>query len=341
MVRFLSSTLECMMPKAKGNWVCMTCGEEFLTRRALATHRKEAGHSQKGCPQMTACVGCGVVLPKKECEKHRASCPQAIAIANQNRRGPAMENLKKAREWMAGEGREQNLKTLRRASKIAARSPKARSARSRNMSRMNKTEEARRRASKTAQKTSARPEIQKKRAAVLAKWRKENPEAFAETTKRAQKAAKPSRAESWLQENVLKGLGFRRNAQVRCGEHRKQCDFVRGDFWIEVDGCWHFGMEFAKKRYSAEQVHERDVMLNMEAERRKIVLVRLGLGCWRGNGRYKLKGEWRMLLMALLENPVPGVYLFGECYTQGMWASDKCTTWKYVTKPTISFLQVD
>jgi len=55
--------------------------------------------------KMVACVGCGLVLPKTRCAKHRATCKKAIEVANRNRRGPAMANLQKAHEWMKGEGR--------------------------------------------------------------------------------------------------------------------------------------------------------------------------------------------------------------------------------------------
>jgi len=330
-----------LMPKARNDWKCLTCGAVFRTKRMLAQHRKDVGHSQSGCPQMVECVGCGVVLPKKECQRHRGSCQAAIVIANENRRAKAMKNLQEAYRWMREEGRAQNVATLKKASLMAASSESVRAVRAMNMVSRNKTQAAKEKSSKVARITSARPEIQRQRAARLAKWREDNPEALAESIKKAQRAAKPSKAEGWLEKNVLAKRGFKRNVRVRCGPHRKECDFVKEGFWVEVDGCWHFGKDFSQRRHSSEQVHERDVMLNREAERRCLVLVRLGLNCWRGHGHYILKDEWLELLNELLDDPVPGVYLFGECYVQGLWASDKCSTWRYVIDPTISSLQAD
>jgi len=208
------------------------------------------------------------------------------------------------------------------------------------MAAINRTPEARAKSSETAKKTSARPDIQKQRAERLARWRQENPEKFIAIMEKGCRAVKRSKAEEWLEKNVLLELGFRRNVRVRCGQNRKQCDFVRKDFWVEVDGCWHFGVKFSRNtssRYDVNKVHVRDVMLNKEAERRGLTLVRLGLDCWRGNGHRILRDEWLELLLRMISSPSPGVYLFGKCYEQGVWASDRCSTWKYVTHPTTSF----
>jgi hypothetical protein len=114
----------------------------------------------------------------------------------------------------------------------------------------------------------------------------------------------------------------------------KEVDFIRGNIWIEVDGCWHFGMNFTQTRYDPTKIHARDLMLCKEAERRgTITLVRLAPDCWRGNGKAKLKLEWAAALNAILSNPKPGIWFFGESYLHGLWEKDICMTWKYVTNP--------
>jgi hypothetical protein len=116
----------------------------------------------------------------------------------------------------------------------------------------------------------------------------------------------------------------------------KEIDFVGKNIWIEVDGSWHFGTDFTKKRYSPARIHERDILLNKEAGIKNVMLIRLGLDCWRGNGHYKLKPEWMEELKKMIQHSKSGVYLCGECYQQGLWASDICATWKYLIRPTTS-----
>jgi very-short-patch-repair endonuclease len=279
------------------------------------------------------CWGCGRgFMGLKNFRGHRRACPPAQEKARVNK---AAANRARC---LGTHLPPETCEKLRRTSTDYSRDPLVRALRSKTMARLNQTAEARERASRAAKKTSSRPEILAQRAERLAAWRKRSPEEFRATLQKMQASPRDSKAEKWLQENVLGGLGFTRNQQVRCGEKLKQVDFTRPDFWIEVDGCWHFGMDFAKHRYSPEKIHERDVMLNREALRRGITLVRLGLNCWRASGKRALKDEWKIPLMQLLQRPVLGVFLFGECYTQGLWASDRCETWKYVTQPTTSGL---
>jgi len=284
------------------------------------------------------CWGCGQEFKtQKEFQGHRRACPPAQEKARASHATANRKRCLGSHVFISEETREK----IRQKAIERTRDPQFRAAHSKILARLNRTQEFRDKSSRTAKKTSSRPEILAQRAGRLAVWRKNNPEKFHQIVQKMQAAKRDPRSEKWLQENVLCGLGFTRGKQVRCGEKLKQVDFVRSDFWIEVDGCWHFGKDFSGHRYSPERIHERDLMLNREAERRGITLLRLGVGCWRASGKKALKDEWKVLLVRLLQRPIPGVFMFGECYTQGLWASDKCETWRYIIQPTISALPAD
>ena len=191
--------------------------------------------------------------------------------------------------------------------------------------------------SQNARRTACREEVIKFRSEVLRKWRMDNPEKFMEIMRKGQSSPKRSRAEEWLYNNMLRERGFKRWVLVRCGKILKQVDFVRNKIWIEVDGCWHFGILFHKKsRFDPDKVHSRDVMLCAEAEKRGFTLIRLGTtGCWRGNGKRILREEWQDALKTLIKNRPEGVWLCGESYRSDMWEKDACSTWKFVTTPII------
>ena len=194
----------------------------------------------------------------------------------------------------------------------------------------------------TARRTSARPEIQASRAANLKRWRDENPEKFREAVAKSTLASgKRSKNECGL-----RALIDWPQAQVRCGTERKQVDFVSEKVWIEVDGYYHF---FSPKRRPAprkrpqrplENVQTRDEMLNAEARRRGITLIRLAGSCFHtSTGRLRL--IWEPWLMAMLRSPTPGVWCAGALYESCPWASGGCTILRSPPPPTTSSSQTE
>lgn len=195
-------------------------------------------------------------------------------------------------------------------------------------------------ASKAARKTSARRDIQLQRAAKLKVWQDSHPEELKKNIEAAQKeAGKRSRNEVGLR----KMLGWE-DAQIVCGTERKQIDFISpdGKIWIEVDGYWHF---FSHKNVKDQRpsrkidrlpiVQARDAMLNVEARKRGVTLIRLAGACfWTSSGR--LKDECQEWLTAMLQSPIPGVYCVGALYDTVPWASEGCTILKLTTQNTTS-----
>ena len=318
-------------PRKEG-WNCPKCQQHFRTLAEMKFHHKTHPNPTAAIP--TKCY-CGMEFSTKLlCRIHRGKCPEAIKIANQHRAEADIENLKKANKFLK-EHPDLKKKWQLEAVTKAANSPEVRAIRAQTMARLNKTAQFKATASITAIKTSARPEIQQQRAERLAIWRKNNPEKMTIITNKAIKAAKKSKAEEWLAVNLLNSLGYQRLAKIQCGEKLKQVDFLKDNMIIEVDGCWHFGQDFStkKRKVNPLKTHQRDIMLIQEVEKRQSTLIRVGIGCYNGNG--KMRAAWLEILLKLLVEKLKGIWLLGKYYQLGLWVNDICTTWKYVTHPTI------
>ena len=132
---------------------------------------------------------------------------------------------------------------------------------------------------------------------AASRWREGHPEEFAqntrkmyETPRKSRKDGSPfSKAEDWFRKS--KALVWE-EAQIRCGEERKQVDFVSPDHktWVEVDGFFHF-FEFRKGK-SLGRIQFRDAMLRDEATKRgDVMLIRLEGSCFHGPTG-KMYDEW-------------------------------------------------
>jgi hypothetical protein len=184
--------------------------------------------------------------------------------------------------------------------------------------------------SDTAKKTSARREIQLQRAERLKAWREREPKKFLAIVDKLVASPKNSNAEAWMRLY----LGWE-SGQVSCATIRKQVDFISPDgmVWLEVDGFWHFfDVTHTHPRWPSRNqprlatVQERDAMLNAEARRRGVMLIRLS-NVFR-NHTGELKDEWKGWLTAMLRCPQPGVWCVGKLYDGVPWASDGCTILK-------------
>ena len=189
--------------------------------------------------------------------------------------------------------------------------------------------------SETAKKTSARKEVQEARAAQLKRWRDNNPEKFAESIYKAQKAPKKSRMEMWLRNTLAWEPSY-----VCCGQDRKYVDLAHEKTWIEVDGCFHFWQikrKRSRRSHNLQSVQNRDAMLKDEALRRgDIMLVRLSLSLFRRKTGEMLS-EWFTTLQTMLQSPIPGVWCLGEYYELCPWANDNVTILKSPSQLTTSF----
>ena len=181
----------------------------------------------------------------------------------------------------------------------------------------------------------------RKRMSELRKqWWIENPEKGAEIVMKAHASVKKSKMEAWLRES---GTLTWETAQIRCGEERKQTDFVSPDhkIWVEVDGPFHFFDNWKNRQgeWNLINVQFRDQILKDEALRRgDVTLIRLSLKCF-VPATGKMRPEWLEWLLKMLQSPIPGVWCCGELYRSVPWANDGCTILKSPTPNTTSCSQ--
>lgn len=169
------------------------------------------------------------------------------------------------------------------------------------------------------------------------RWRSRHPEVFKANLERARSHRKTSKMETWLRTS---GTLPWPSAQIRCGDQRKQVDFVSPDhkIWVEVDGSFHF-VDFAPKKSakaSLANVQARDAMLNREARARgNVTLIRMDASCFCGRER-RLTSAWAEWLIAMLRSPVPGIWCCGKSYKSVPWDHEGCTILKLLTPSTTS-----
>ncbi|MDM8554870.1 hypothetical protein QUF75_09085, partial [Desulfococcaceae bacterium HSG7] len=176
--------------------------------------------------------------------------------------------------------------------------------------------------SETAKKTSSRPDIQQQRAARLKAWREQNPEAFRKIQSKAHASIKLSKLENWL-EPYLNQWGFTRNVQLRCGEKKKQVDFVcKGKkIVIEVDGPWHFFPIRSQK--NLENVQQRDRMLDEEILRRAWRMIRLSMQNFKGKSGELFSIKLEELFAMINDETWVGIRCLGSLYEQLSLDTDK------------------
>jgi very-short-patch-repair endonuclease len=169
------------------------------------------------------------------------------------------------------------------------------------------------------------------------KWMKEHPEQVASNMEKARSKAKLSKMEIWLRTSGTLPWG---SVQIRCGEDRKQVDFVNPDhtIWVEVDGAFHFIDFQPKKSHKSTLAYTqaRDAMLKNEAlARGNVTLIRMDSTCFCGRER-RLKPEWLEWLTAMLHSPQPGIWCCGKFYESVPWVDATCTILKSPTASTTS-----
>ena len=192
-----------------------------------------------------------------------------------------------------------------------------RSRRSQQLAKNNRTLESRERSSRTARITSSRPEILQNRSENLRRWRDENPEKFELIVTRLL-TTRISRPEKVLHD-LLKDFDLRRQVTVQHDSSPTTTKKLRVDLGclkrkilIEFDGPFHFKPIMGLDRL--EYRRRRDKSLENYAVENEMTLIRIAQSEW-------IKGRFRDSCMkeviAILENPIPGIYYFGEEYADG------------------------
>lgn len=313
----------------KDGWNCNCCNMNFPTRRKLAAHKKDNECYLRKIKKYK-CVGCNKMFATKtQKSNHQAICNSAIEIANKNRKREVLKNLTKLKEYYE-KNPEKRKEFSIKGTRMAASKESVRKIRSETLIRLNKTENFRNKASITARKTSSRKDIIESRTNVLKKWREKNPEKIQEILEKGRKIGslhRISREEDYLWNYVIDKEKFERSVTIICKEEsKKEVDFVskKEDIFIEVDGCWHFGMDFVKKkmtRYNPDKIHKRDLMLIDEIEKRGNLLIRIDAGCFANSGIRRLKLEWEKIFNIIINKKnISGIYLLGNFYLQSnLW----------------------
>lgn len=208
--------------------------------------------------------------------------------------------------------------------------PKEIKRRSELMSEINQTDLMKQKASETAIKTSARPEIIEQRTLQLKEWRKENPEDFYEKCVKPMINSFQSKPELKLFEfiSLLDGFSFKRNQFVNSllinnKSHNKQIDI--GDknkrIYIEFDGVLHFFPKFGEDHLI--NIKEKDSQLNQHIINHNWTLIRISYDQFvnKTNVVNKVKIDTSFFkkecldeIIELLNANKHGVYKIGEAY---------------------------
>jgi len=200
--------------------------------------------------------------------------------------------------------------------------PEDRKRRAKVMAGVNKSEVMRKKASETAKKTSAREDVQEKRAAQLKRWRDENPDKFFnQCTSRMLRPHWHSKPESLLYDVVSDrdNYKFKQNQVVKSNtfiskSKRKQVDI--GDksrrVYIEYDGKLHF---IQTRLNQLQKVQEKDRLLDEHIKKHSWVLIRVGYDQFSyRKSDYGFKKKCLDRVFGILDNPTPGVHYIGEVY---------------------------
>lgn len=202
-------------------------------------------------------------------------------------------------------------------------SPEDRKRRAKVMAEVNRSDVMRKKSSETAIKTSARKDIQEKRAGQLKRWRDENPDEFYEKCIHKMMNTHHSKPELILYKAVLarEDYNFKLNQVVKSDRFvskskRKQVDI--GDkskrIYIEFDGQLHFK---TTKLNQLASVQEKDNLLDEHITRHGWVLIRVGYDQFSyRKSDYGFKKECLDRVFAILDSPTPGVHYIGEIYVK-------------------------
>lgn len=287
--------------------------KKFVPSTTNGSHRKGRSPSGKSSNWVSRC---GVKFPtQRAVHAHQRECPVCIGMIHS---GPT-----------AGKERVMHCGAVVRTRKKASEHFQSclicqelrRRIRMETGKNLTHTQEMRQKYSETAKRTSARPEIQKVRAARLKIWRDNNPAEFEAIREKAHASPKRSKMEMWLEPH-LEILGFSRNGRISCGQLRKQVDFVnaRLRIAIEVDGPWHFlPIQSAE---NLQRVQQRDRLLDQEILNRSWRLIRLSMECFKTHGEL-IKPRLEELQAVIKTDDWVGIRCFGGLYEHVFWAGIK------------------
>lgn len=201
-------------------------------------------------------------------------------------------------------------------------SESAREARRKNLSKLNKTEEFRKKSSETAKKTSSRKDILKKRSNQLKEWRDNNPEEFYKKCTSVMINSWKSKPELELFNILNRMFSFlKRNQKL----HRKgkflstssnirQIDIMslENKIIVEFDGIVHFKDVY--KNNSLNEIQKKDNELNSVMTLEGWTVIRVSYDEYSYRSGKGFNPDTISRICELIKAKSRGLFLFGDSY---------------------------
>jgi very-short-patch-repair endonuclease len=318
--------------------------------------REDASDKRDNEERFRNCIACDYAPPSLECfYLHRRKCQSCVKKAIEMREFVQCPYCEYASSNIKIHLKKKHLLVESQMDKIETCSPNYRSKisesvrnaimssskelsrRSKLLGELNKTEDFRKRASKTAIKTSSKKEIQIQRAERLKRWREENSDTFKNKCWikmiKADKKWKKTKPElfmiSWLNEKYGDlfewGKMLRSNRFKQDGKSdRKQVDFRSKDrnIFIEIDGPFHFDNLSRQKEIESSSIIEaidrakkRDSILENIVKDKNKTLIRVGYGSW-CNSTGRVHDNVLDKISEIVDSSIRGIFKIGDIYGQ-------------------------
>jgi hypothetical protein len=187
-----------------------------------------------------------------------------------------------------------------------------------------------RKVSETAKKTSARKDVQEKRAQQLKAWRDNNPEDFHKKCISKMLLSWQSKPEkclfNWLQS--IEGFSFKRNKFIRSENFssiskRRQSDISDKikRIYVEFDGIFHFEPKFGEEKLKLIQQKDKEIEEHIFNHNWTLIRVSHDQFCYSTKIIDKVKidssyfkQECLDKILEILNSNIPGIYKIGSAY---------------------------
>lgn len=200
--------------------------------------------------------------------------------------------------------------------------PAERERRAKLLGQLNKRDDFRKKSSDTAKKTSARKDIQEKRAGQLKRWRDGNRDDFIKKCIIPNMYKFQSLPERKLYEFVKNiNNNFKRNQQLVSNIYfktnkssRKQVDIIdlENKIILEFDGECHFKMMHGDEHF--EKIVKKDLELDEFCKDNIYILIRVSQSCFIYKTINDFRQDVKFKIEEILKNPKPGVFYLGAEY---------------------------
>lgn len=320
------------------------CGKELKNKTTFKRHTKKCQEYKKEAVESGYCIKCKICG-----EAHKQTCihlkynHKDISLEEYQRQYPDAEIYSEYFKEMSAKRGKKNGSWIKRAqesgedlseywkkvskgvSSAILENPKERVRRANLMKELWQDKEFAKKtkkvASKTAKKTSARPEILKARVAQLKKWRDENPEEFYEKCTKIMHSKWSSTPEKILRDfcqNIIPSLKW--NQQILAKKYftmnktgRKQVDLIdkKRKIIIELDGPHHFEPIYGEEILLLNK--QKDLALNKYCNDSNYLLIRISHSEFKYSSK-KFNQETLNKIEKILESNQPGIYKIGKEY---------------------------